>query len=185
MKSYRPVIWIVALALTGIAMTDCQSDVLDPEIEISVSADPSENDVLYACVVEPTESRSLASGQNILFTEEDVEWFNAMTREIKFRDMERPLYQRLMGVHEIEFHLGENVLFVVSSFVGLWNSQVFTDLVLCYGNQETYEIDGKYYLYDCYPFQFSDLDEVKANAEAKSGQWKAFISYMESLGKLR
>lgn len=182
MKPYRPAIWIVALSPTCIAMTACQSDVLEPEI--SVSADPAENDFLYACGVEPTESRSLAGGQNILFTEDDIEWFNTKTREIKFRDNEEPLYKRLKPFHEIEIHLGVDVLFVVSSFVGLWYSQIFTDLVLCYGNQETLEFDG-YYLYDCYPLQFSDLDEIKANAEAKSGQWKSFISHMENLGKLR
>ena len=182
MKLYRPFAWIMALSLTGTAMTACQSDELEPET--SVSTEAVENNVLYACGIDRTEARSAVDVLDILFTEDDIEWFNVKTREIKFRDNEEPLYKRLKPFHEIEIHLGDDVLFVVSGFVGLWYSQNFTDMVLCYGNQETLEVDG-YYLYDCYPLQFADSDEVKANVEAKAGQWKAFTSYLKSKGKLR
>lgn len=183
MKFYRPFAWIMALSLTGTAMTACQSDELEPET--SVSTEAVKNNVLYACVIDQTGARSVDGIRDILFTEDDIEWFNTKTREIKFRDNEEPLYKRLKPFHEIEIHLGDDVLFVVSSFVGLWYSQIFTDLVLCYGNQETVEIDGKYYLYDCYPLQFADSDEVKANVEAKTEQWSVFTSYLKSKGKLR
>ena len=98
--------------------------------------------------------------------------------------MQKPLYQRLQPFHEIKFYLGNNVIFVVSSFVGDWDSRVFTDLVLHYDvisdpNQ------GHYYLHDCYPIQFIDTDEVKANIIKNTNQWKLFTYYLKSKGKLK
>ena len=43
----------------------------------------------------------------------------------------------------------------------------------------------RYYLDDCYPLQFVDTDEVKANREKNAGQWELFIYYLESKGKLK
>ena len=44
---------------------------------------------------------------------------------------------------------------------------------------------GHYYLQDCYPLQFIDTDEVKANIKKNEGQWELFTYYLESKGKLR
>ena len=38
---------------------------------------------------------------------------------------------------------------------------------------------------DCYPLQFIDTDEVKANIKKRAGQWETFTNYLESKGKLR
>jgi hypothetical protein len=63
---------------------------------------------------------------------------------------------------------------------------VFEDLVLCCGKIDGEIIDdGHYYLYDCYPLQFIDTDEVKANIKKRAGQWELFTYYLESKGKLR
>ena len=80
----------------------------------------------------------------------------------------------------------DDALFVVSSFVGLWDSRVFDNLVLCYGKMDS-EVsnDGNYYLYDCYPLQFIDTDAVKANREKNAAQWETFTKYLESKGKLK
>ena len=80
--------------------------------------------------------------------------------------------------------MGDYPLFVVSSFGGIWDSRVFTDLVLCYGNLETIEMDG-YYLYDCYPLQFINDERVQANIKKNATQWETFTNYLESKGKLR
>jgi hypothetical protein len=80
--------------------------------------------------------------------------------------------------------LGDEVLFVVSSFVGDWDSRTFTDLVLHY-DVITDPGHGHYYLHDCYPLQFIDTDEVKANIKKNEGQWELFTYYLESKGKLR
>ncbi len=179
MKLNIPILKFVAVSVSIIAMAACGNREAEPE----VFAAP-ETYTLYACGIDPAGEPSRTNDQNVLFTEEDIEWFDAKTREIKFRDSGQSISDRMMPFREIEFRMGDDLLFVVGSFVGLWDSRVFTDLVLCYGNQETLESDG-YYLYDCYPLQFSGTEEVRANAAARAGQWDAFMSYLRSQGKLR
>ena len=96
--------------------------------------------------------------------------------------MEEPLYKRLEPFHEIEFHLGDETLFTVSSFVSLLDSRIFEDVVLCWGNQESIELGG-YYLYDCYPY-WLDTESVRINREKNKVQWQTFINYLASKGKL-
>ena len=184
MKYYKPLAWMMAIAIASTTMTACSSD--DNETEKPFTTDPVESSMLYACGVGQSETRSVADAQNVLFTEDDIEWFNVTTREIKFKDMDEPLYRRMQPFHEIEFHLGDDALFVVSSFVGLWDSRVFDNLVLCYGKMDgEISLDGNYYLYDCYPLQFIDTDAVKANREKNAAQWETFTKYLESKGKLK
>ncbi|MBQ2950981.1 MAG: hypothetical protein IJE12_08090 [Prevotella sp.] len=80
--------------------------------------------------------------------------------------------------------MGDNALFVVSSFVGDWDSRTFTNLVLHY-DVITDPNQGHYYLQDCYPLQFADTDEVKANREKNAAQWETFTKYLGSKGKLK
>lgn len=108
------------------------------------------HDILYACGLKD-HTRSETDNETILFSEDDIVSYNVTTGEIKFKDMEPPLYKCLEPFHEIEFHLGDETLFTVSSFVTLFDSRIFEDIVLCWGNQESIDLDG-YYLYDCYPF---------------------------------
>ena len=181
MKHFTTLTWMLAIAIAGVTITACSSN--DNETEKPFTTDPVEN-TLYACGVGQPETRSVADAQNMLFTEDDIEWFNVTTREIIFKNMDEPFYKRMQPFHEIEFHLGDNVLFVVSSFVGDWDSRTFTDLVLHYDvisdpNQ------GHYYLHDCYPLQFIDTDEVKANIKKNAGQWELFTYYLDSKGKLK
>ena len=184
MKYYKPLAWMMAIAIASTTMTACSSD--DNETEKPFTTNPVESSMLYACGVGQSETRSVADAQNVLFTEDDIEWFNVTTREIKFKDMDEPLYKRMQPFHEIEFHLGDDALFVVSSFVGLWDSRVFDNLVLCYGKMDgEISLDGNYYLYDCYPLQFIDTDAVKANREKNAAQWETFTKYLESKGKLK
>ena len=173
---------MMAIAIASITMTACSSD--NNETEMPFSSDLVDNGTLYACGVGQSETRSDVEDSNVLFTENDIEWFNVTTREIKFREMQEQLYSRLQPFHEIKFYLGNNVIFVVSSFVGDWDSRVFTDLVLHYDvisdpNQ------GHYYLHDCYPSQFIDTDEVRANIIKNANQWELFTYYLKSKGKLK
>ena len=113
-------------------------------------------------------------------------WFDVNTRELKFKDKEEPIYKKLEPFHEIEIRLGDDALFVVSSFVGLWDSRVFENLVLCYGkiDGEVF-LDGNYYLYDCYPLQFINEERVQTNIKKNAPQWEIFTKYLDSKGKLK
>ena len=129
MKHDRPFAWMMAIAIAGMTVTACSS--IDNEPEKPFTTDPVVN-TLYACGISESETRSIGDAQDVLFTEDDIEWFNVTTREIKFRDMDEPLYRRLEPYREIKFCLGDADLFVVSSFVSDFHSIVFTDLVLHY-----------------------------------------------------
>ena len=183
MKHYKHLAWMMAIAIASMTMTACSLDGDESEKPI-VIIDPVEKATLYACGISSSETRTSGDAQNVLFTENDIEWFNASTCEIKFRDSDIPIYKRLEPFHEIKFYLGDDALFVVSSFVGDWDSRIFTNLVLHYDvisdpNQ------GHYYLQDCYPLQFAETDEVKANREKNAAQWETFTKYLESKGKLK
>jgi len=182
MKHDKSFAWMMAIAIAGMTMTACSLDSNEPEKPFTT--DPVESSMLYATGVGQSETRSVAEAQNVLFTENDIEWFNVTTREIKFKDTEEPLYKRLEPYREIKFSLGDNALFVVSSFVSDLHSMIFTDLVLHY-DVITDPNQGHYYLQDCYPLQFIDTDEVKANIKKNEGQWELFTYYLESKGKLR
>ena len=129
MKHYKTFACMMAIAIASMTMTACSSD--DIETEKPFTTDPVEN-TLYACGINQSGTRSMTDVGNIIFTEDDIEWFNVTTREIKFRDMDEPLYKRLEPYREIKFYLGDNALFVVSSFVSDLHSMIFTDLVLHY-----------------------------------------------------
>ena len=176
--------WMMAIAAACLtmSMTACSSD--DDESGKPFTTDPVESAKLYACGISQAGTRGTTDAANVVFTEDDILWFNVNTRELKFKEMEEPIYKKLEPFHEIEIRLNDNALFVVSSFVGLWDSRVFDNLVLCYGNLETTEMDG-YYLYDCYPLQYINDERVKANCEKNASQWETFTKYLESKGKLK
>ena len=182
MKHYNYFAWMMAIAIASMTVTACSFDSNEPEKPFTTC--PAPETTLYACGVNESGTRSIGDTQNVLFTENDIEWFDVTTREIKFKDMEEPLYKRLVPFHEIKFYLGDNDLFIVSSFVGDWDSRVYTDLVLHY-DEITDLNKGHYYLQDCYPSQFIDTDEVKANIKKNAGQWELFTYYLENKGKLR
>lgn len=80
MKYYKPLAWMMAIAIASTTMTACSSD--DNETEKPFTTDPVESSMLSACGVGQSETRSVADAQNVLFTEDDIDWFNVTTREI-------------------------------------------------------------------------------------------------------
>ena len=178
MKQKRPFAWMMVIAIASMT-TACSLDSYEPEKPFTTC--PTPKAMLFACSFTQPDTQA---GVDVLFNEDDIEWFNVTTREIKFRDMDEPLYKRLEPYREIKFYLGNDALFVVSSFVCDFHSMVFTDLVLHY-DVITDPGHGHYYLHDCYPSQFIDTDEVKANILKNARQWELFTYYLESKGKLR
>ena len=179
-KSISKNVWMMAIATASLAMslTACNSD------DNAFTTNPVQSSTLYACGISQEETRGVAA--NVVFTEDDILWFDMNTRELKFKEMNEPLYKKLEPFHEIEIRLGDDALFVVSSFVGLWDSRIFNNLVLCYGKIDgEVSLDGNYYLYDCYPLQFLDDERTKANIKKNAAQWEIFTNYLEIKGKLR
>jgi hypothetical protein len=183
-KTIRNSFWMMAIAIASLAMplTACNSD--DNE---TAKLDPVESLKLYACGISQDETRGVADAANVVFTEDDILWFDVNTREIRFRDTMEPLRETIPLLAGVNFYLNEEYLFSGgATHVGLICNQMFDDLVLCCGKIEGEVIDdGHYYLYDCYPLQFINDEKVQTNRNKRAKQWKAFTDYLERKGKLR
>lgn len=148
----------------------------------------------YVCGMSQGQTAA-TSVEEVLFTEDNIEWFNVKTREIKFKTepFDDPYHAMLQRFNNIAFHIGDYVLFDHIKVTNLLDSRGYTDLVLCHGSLEDWTGNGDliwgYYLYDCYPLEYvyydSTKDFVAANREKRAGQWEIFISYLKSKGKLK
>ena len=183
----------IAIASLAMSMTACSSD--DNEVNNMPEAERQQTEAgLCTYSVLPTETRKATgrrdSGNGAdgeLFTDDDIEWFDVNTRELRFRDTPTTPNGRLQLLSGIDFYLDGEFLFEGgATYVGLISSQVFLDLVLCQGRIEGGQvIDDCYYLQDCYPSQFIDDETVKANRINRAAQWEKFTKYLDSKGKLR
>ena len=176
----------IAFAMfTVLTIASCSSK--DNEEEKPLTTDPVKQTMFFVC--EPnSETRDATAAIDTIFTENDIEWFNVTTREIRFKVMDEQLFKKLvMNYHKehFEFRLGENILFEVSRFVSDFDSRIFTDLVLHYSFAGNDESDSRYYLRDCYPSQFINDEHTQANIKKNAKQWEAFIKYLESKGKIK
>ncbi len=171
----------------AISIASCSND---SEQEKPFTTDPVEQTKFFVC-----EASAETRGATIdtLFTEDDIEWFNVSTREIRFKKQDEQLLNKLMANYDkekLEFHLGENVLFEVSRFVSDFDSRVFFDLVLYYSTIGDFSQDSgipHYYLLDCYPqlSSFINDERTQANVKKNALQWEAFTKYLEGKGKLK
>lgn len=184
MKHYKPLAWMMAIAIATLSLplTACSNE----DETVNVSDDKQSEPMAELCAygVMPTETRG---AHGAVFTDDDIEWFDLNTRELRFRDAMKPLREEIPLLAGIDIYLdGEYLFSSGATFVSLICSQMFDDLVLCCGKIDGKVIDdGHYYLYDCYPPQFVDDERVKANRLRRASQWEAFLNYLESKGKLK
>ncbi len=187
MKKNKSFARMMVIAIAGMMMTACSLDSYEPEKPILI-IDPPMKSCLYARGVGTGETRSDGETSDVLFTEDDIEWFDVNTRELRFRDSMEPLIKKIKLYEAVRFILSDNELFVADNFVSLIVSRFYDDLVLCYGKMEMdgeVENNGRYYLYDCYPLQFINDEIVQSNREKRVAQWQLFLDYLEYKGKLK
>lgn len=182
-------IWMVAIAIGSFAMslTACSSDDIEVNSELGGKENVEQSTALAAYAIDSQGTRSGGEVKTAVFTDEDIEWFDLNTRELRFGIDSEAIYNRLESLDRIEFRLGDDVLFQVDNIVNPTFSRPYFDLVLYY--DWTWENDEKvgvgYYLYDCYPQQFVDEELTKNNRNKRVEQWKAFTVFLESKGKLK
>ena len=179
--------WRYVFVMTAaiLSLASCSSN--DNEQEKPFTTDPVEQTKLYVCEVS-SESRGATASIDTLFTEDDIEWFNVSTREIRFKKQDEQLFNKLMKNYHregLEFRLGENFLFEVSRFVSDIDSRIFYNLVLHYSTIGEDEGNPRYYLHDCYPAQFINDERTQANINKNAVQWETFTMYLKSKGKLK
>ena len=178
--------WKIAfMMLAAFFLVSCSMDSNEPEKPFTVC--PEEQIKFFACETS-SETRGATAVIDTLFTEDDIEWFNVSTREIRFKKQDEQLFNKLMkNYHKegLEFRLGENFLFEVSRFVSDFDSRIFYDLVLHYSTIGEDEGNPRYYLHDCYPAQFINDERTQANIKKNAMQWETFTKYFEIKGKLK
>ena len=179
-------LWRIAFMMLAVfSLVSCSS--YDSEQDKPFTVCPEEQIKFFACETSG-ETRGATATIDTLFTEDDIEWFNVSTREIRFKKQDEQLYTKLMknyNKEKLEFHLGEDVLFEVSRFVSDIDSRIFYDLVLHYSVIGEDADNPRYYLHDCYPAQFIDDERTQANIKKNAVQWETFTKYLEGKGKLR
>lgn len=126
-------------------------------------------------------SRASDKDAQLVFTGDNIDWFNPVTREIKFKNIE-PSTSIFPVYSKIEFRIGDKVLFTANSFVIDSYSQSFLDLVVYYNYAE-----DKYYLDDCYPNTdaIRSTEEVKKHIKNREIQWNTFISILQAEKRIR
>lgn len=143
-----------------------------------------EQSSLITVTGEAKTTSSSVNGENsndvapVVFTGNDIAWFNSKTGEIKFRGSFNPgdleLHQNL------HFYLAGNHLFTVVTYVMPIHSFASNDLVLYI------DADGKCYLHDCYPLSLMEtLPEVKENKQKREVAWNKFINQLKNEKKLK
>ena len=184
MKTMK-ILRIVFMMLAAFSLASCSSN--DGEHEKPSTVCPVDQTKFYVCEASG-ETRGATAVIDTLFTEDDIEWFNVSTREIRFKKQDEQLFNKLMkNYHKegLEFRLGENYLFEVSRFVSDIDSRTFYNLVLHYSTIGEDEGNPRYYLHDCYPAQFINDERTQANIKKNAVQWETFTKYLETKGKLR
>ena len=179
-------LWRIAfMMLAAFSLASCSSN--DSEQDKPFTVCPEEQIKFFVCEASG-ETRGATATIDTLFTEDDIEWFNVNTREIRFKKQDEQLFNKLMkNYHKegLEFRLGENFLFEVSRFVSDFDSRIFYDLVLHYSKIGEDEDNPCYYLHDCYPAQFINDERTQANIKKNAMQWETFTKYFEIKGKLK
>lgn len=127
------------------------------------------------------QTRSAEDNPTLVFSGDNIKWFNSTTREIKFKGVEPssdifPIYTK------IEFRTDGKSLFTACSFVSDVNSESFYDLVIYYDTAL-----HKYFLDDCYPNtdQIRSHKEVAMNKVARVDQWEDFLNTLRSENRLK
>ena len=101
MKYYKPLAWMMAIAIASTTLTACSLDGNEPEKPFTTC--PASETTLYACGVNESGTRSIGDTQNVLFTENDIEWFDVTTRELRFCDTMAPLKEQIPLLASVDF----------------------------------------------------------------------------------
>ena len=184
MKTMK-ILRIAFMMLAAFSLTSCSSN--DNEQDKNFTVCPEEQIKFFVCETSG-ETRGTTATIDTLFTEDDIEWFNVSTREIRFKKQDEQLFNKLMKNYYkegLEFRLGENLLFEVSRFVSDFDSRIFYNLVLHYSLVGEDADNPGYYLHDCYPALFINDERTQANIKKNAIQWETFTKYLESKGKLK
>ena len=83
----------ILVMVAAIFLASCSNS--DNEQDKPLTTDPVEHTMFFVCEA-GGETRGATATIDTLFTEDDIEWFNVSTREIRFKKQDEQLYTKLM-----------------------------------------------------------------------------------------
>lgn len=180
MKTLKTLFGIAAMASIVVCIGACSTDQEKAKGNNDTPSDAATGIVGRGI----TETRAAAGDQilqpaPIAFTDQDIEWFNSVTREIRFRDIEPA--KNLEPYRQIDFELNGVVLFSAATAITPASSRIVCDLVLYIEHENGY----RYYLHDGYPLWAGETEQAQANAAARAVEWSKFLEHLKRNGKLR
>ena len=89
-------IWMVAIAIGSFAMslTACSSDDIEVNSELGGKENVEQSSALAAYAIDSQGTRSGGEVKTAVFTDEDIEWFDLNTRELRFGIDSEAIYNR-------------------------------------------------------------------------------------------
>ena len=129
-----------------------------------------------------------AAGQ-VVFTGEDILWFNETTKELRFINnaSNKPSVinnQTILNNIAFRFFIDDEYLFSSMIYANSLNSQIFNSLVFYYNI-----VENKFFLLDGYPdvSVLSNPQESQAlrneNMQKIASEWRAFIDQLKKEGR--
>ena len=176
------------ITVLGFLLSGCVNDGINANEDFAGDSLSGSGLIVRASNVEPVTGSSMATGDvegPVIFTGNDIEWFNETTREIRFKN-NVSMKAAFSNVQAIKFFIDGEYLFSSVVYVISLSSQIINSLVLYYNVME-----NKYYLLDGYPPDSSILENAGAedtrgdNMQAISSEWNRFINRLKEDGKLK
>ncbi|MDR1919462.1 MAG: hypothetical protein LBQ65_07435 [Tannerellaceae bacterium] len=132
---------LLAAAFSSLTFFDCaKNEPLEPDTNLQISSK------LVVKVDVATKAGEDTGAEQIVFTGDDILWFNGLTKEIRFQD--NMTVEQLLSLmrNGIKFYVDGEYLF--SSLVSVidYDSRIFDSLVFYYST-----IENRFYLADGYP----------------------------------
>jgi hypothetical protein len=133
-----------------------------------------------------TRAGSETNAGQIVFTGDDILWFNRTTKELRFRNnYSNKTVLEAVTANAIRFYIDDEYLFSSMLCVSSLSSQIFNSPVFYYNLME-----NNFFLTDGYPEASVLSDPQKAQAERDENmrkiadEWSRFLDLMETEGKL-
>ena len=126
--------------------------------------------------------RNDALGQ-VVFTGEDILWFNETTKELRFNNNVSNRSSVLSNA-AISFYIDDEYLFSSMIYAHSFSSQIYNSLVFFYNN-----IDNRFFLIDGYPdvSVLSNPQESQKlrdeNMQKIASEWSKFINQLKKEGR--
>ena len=165
--------------LVCVLSSGCSSEIKDAEAYYGFSLkDKTSKITVRAPLFETVESSASDVKGQVVFTGDDILWFNETTKELRFKDNNAK--KTVVSTHEtLSFYIDDEYLFTASTYSSGANAnyQTFSGLLFYYNSTE-----NKYYLIDGNELASSDR-ESPLNASSETSEWSKFINQLKKEGR--